>query len=195
MNILETLSKKQLNLIEYKDYKSGLTLFYEDDLCKSIGIVLKGQLSIVTYLEDGNEVIYNILKENEIFGNNLIFSSEPYYKGNIITNVDCKIAFISKANLISLLTSNSDFMIEYLRIQSNFGKKLNNTIKLLSIASAQDRFYFYMHENKNRITYTSISELAKRLYIKRETLSRLLSKLEKEKKISKDTKKIILIRR
>lgn len=193
MNILSTLKSSQIKLINTKSYKKGTVLFRENDKCESIGIIIKGHISIVSYLIDGNEIIYNTLKENDIFGNNLIFSSHPYYKGNIIVDKDSEIAIIKKEELINLLSKNTGFLIEYLKIQSNFGKSLNNKIKLLSIDSAEERFYFYMHEHNNVIEYQSISDLAKQIYLKRETLSRLISKLVKQKKIKKESKYITLL--
>lgn len=193
MNILDFLNTSKLNNINIKTLNKGDVLFRENDKCEYIGIVVEGQVSIVTYLEDGKEVVFNTLNPGDIFGNNLIFSSEPYYKGNIIINVNSKIALINKRELISLLKSNEEFMIEYFKIQSNFSKDLNDKIKLLSMDAAEDRFYYYMHQNKKTITYSSISELAKQLYIKRETLSRLISKLVKQKKITKNKDTITLL--
>lgn len=193
MNILETLKPSQLKEISIKDLKKGSILFREDDKCDCVGVVIKGSVSIITYLSDGNEVIYNTLGENEIFGNNLLFSSEPYYKGNVVTNADSKIALIYKDQLVKLIKTNDSFMFEYFKLQSNFGKSLNNRIKLLSIDSAEDRFYFYLHENKNKISYSSISDLAKLLYMKRETLSRLVSRLEKQKRIKRTKNTIEII--
>lgn len=193
MNILDTIKPSKLSTINVKTLNKGDVLFRENDKCEYIGVVTEGQVSIVTYLEDGKEVIFNTLNPGDIFGNNLIFSSEPYYKGNIITNVNSKVALISKEELVSLLRSNEEFMIEYFKIQSNFSKDLNDRIKLLSMNCAEDRFYYYMHQHKNKVAYSSISELAKQLYIKRETLSRLISKLIKQKKITKNKDTITLL--
>lgn len=183
MNILNTLKSPQLEHIIIKNLDKGTVLFRENDICDCIGIVIEGQISIVSYLANGKEIIYNTLKNDEIFGNNLIFSSEPYYKGNIITSVSSKIALIYKNDLINFLSNNEDFLKEYLKIQSDFGKTLNNRIKLLSIDSAEEKLYYYLHENKGVIKYSTISDLAKHLYLQRETLSRLLSKLVKDNKI------------
>lgn len=193
MKILDTLKPAQQKLLNMRPLKKGTVLFHENDKCESIGIVINGQISIVSYLIDGKEIVYNQITNNGIFGNNLVFSSEPYYKGNIIVDVDSEIAFINKKDLVKLLSDNDLFLTEYLKIQSDFGKTLNNKIKLLSIDSAEERFYFYMHEHSNAIKYSSISDLAKKLYLKRETLSRLISKLLKQKKIKKDKEYITLL--
>ena len=127
--------------------------------------------------------------------NNLIFSSYPYFRGDIIATKDSEIVLISKDNLIKLLTTNNDFLIEYMRIQSNFGKELNARIKLLSINNIQDRFLYYLHLNKDVISYNTITDLAKQLNIERETLSRLISKLIKNNIIIRDNKTIKVIKR
>lgn len=193
MNVLNLLTKQQLEKVTIKSLEKGVTLFRENDECNCIGIVLEGEVSIVSYLNNGNEIIYNTVFPNGIFGNNLVFSSNPFYKGNIITSVDSRIALIYKDDLINLLKTNELFMIEYLKIQSNFSIELNNKIKMLSIDNAEERLYFYMHEHNKIVSYTSITELAKQLFLKRETLSRLLSKLVKEKKIIKKNNTISLI--
>lgn len=193
MNILDTLKPSQRALVKTKDYKKDTILFREFDECKEIGIVINGSVSIVSYLNDGKEIIYNTIEENGIFGNNLVFSSVPYYKGNIITNVDSKIAYISHDILIKLLKNNEAFLIEYQKIQSDFAKALNNTIKMLSIDSAEEKLYFYLHENNGKIKYDSITQLSKQLYMQRETLSRLISKLLKQKKIKKDNNTISIL--
>lgn len=193
MNILDTLKPSQLKLLKVQYYKRGTTLFNELDKCNEIGIVIEGMITIVSYLKDGKEVVYNTLNKDQIFGNNLIFSSNPFYKGNIITSIDSKIAFINKKNLLNLLQTNEGFMIEYFKLQSDFTKQLNDNIRLLSIDSAEERLLFYLQKNKNKIVFNSVSELAKKLYLKRETTSRLITKLIKQNKIIRNNKSIELL--
>jgi len=126
-----------------------------------------------------------------MFGNNLIFSDEPSYKGDVIALKDSTIVLIKKENLETILRSNKEFLVSYLNIQSNFGKKLNSTIKMLSFSSAEERFLFYLHENKGTINYHSVADLADILHLKRETLSRLLTNLEKENVIQRSPHKIV----
>ena len=131
MNILNYLSEDEKKLLQYKELSRGEILFRESDECRKIGIVLKGELIIASYLEDGNRIIYSHLKEDDIFGNNLLFSSSPYYKGDVIAIKDSRIALIEKEDLMRLLMSDASFMNEYLRLQSDAGIKLNLRIRLL----------------------------------------------------------------
>lgn len=192
MKLLETIKNK--DYIIKRHLEKDDILFRENDLCEYIGMVANGRLMIVSYLENGKEVIYNEPKKDDTFGNNLIFSSNPYYRGDIIALQDSDIILIHKDDLLYLLKHNNEFLLEYLKIQSNFAKDLNNRIKLLAIDSAKERLKYYLHTNNNQISYDSVSSLAKNLYIQRETLSRVLTSLEKDKTILRKDRTIILLK-
>ena len=192
-NILSLLTKEEQKLLEIKTLKRGETLFREGQLCNQVSIVISGQVKISSMSYSGSELIFNVLENGEMFGNNLLFSDNPTYKGDVVCLKDSTIVSIKKENLVSILQSNKEFMLSYLNIQSNFGKKLNSTIKMLSFSSAEDRFLYFLRENKDEINYRSVTELADILHLKRETLSRVLTKLEKENAIQRSPHKIIKI--
>lgn len=184
-NILSLLDKQERQLVSVRSYNKNDALHREGDKCEEITIVSEGKIKIVSYSFSGKEIIFNELGKNQIFGNNLLFSSEPNYKGNVISVDKSIVVTIKKDNLITLLSSNKEFLKEYLKIQSDFGKSLNSRIKLLSIDSALERFEYYLFINKGEIEFKTITSLATELGLKRETLSRLISKLEKENVIKR----------
>lgn len=186
MNILETLTKEEKNKIEIRNLQKGEILFSEGEICQHIGVLLSGEIDIVSYSYGGKEIIFNHLTDGMMFGNNLIFSSDPIYKGSIMAKKATKLALFSKNQLIYLLKNNDSFLISFLNYESDLGKELNGKIKLLSLDSAEERFFYYLHSNGDKITYRSVTELASRLYMQRETLSRLLTRLVSENKIIKD---------
>ena len=192
-NILSTLTKEEQKLLEIKSLNRGEFLFREGEICVKIAIVVSGQVKISSMNYSGSEVIFNILESGEMFGNNLIFSDSPRYKGDVVALKDSVVVLIKKEYLENILQSNKDFLLMYLNIQSNFGKKLNSTIKMLSFSSAEDRFNYYLRESKDVIEYTTVTELADILHLKRETLSRVLTKLEKENAIKRSPHKIVKI--
>ena len=193
MKLIDLLTEKEKHNIIYKSLSKGEFLFNEGIACEYLGIVISGNIKIVSYSFSGNEIIYNSLFEGDIFGNNLIFSSFNQFRGHVIAYSETKVALIYKDNLISILKNNTPFLEEYLKIQSDFTKSLNYINKILAFPDAIDRFYYYMHMNNNEATIKSVSDLERKLYIGRETLSRLLSKLDKEDKIIKKDKNIKII--
>ena len=190
-NILSLLSKEEKAFLDVRTYSKNQVIFKENSQCDSIGILTSGKVEIISYSFSGEEIIYNLLGKNQIFGNNLLFSSDAVYKGDVVSRGDTTIVFIKKGDLIHLLSSNQKFLEAYLRVQSDFGKNLNSRIKLYSMNSAEERFNYYLYLNKNVIEYGSITSLASQLNLKRETLSRLISKLEKENAIKRSPHKIV----
>ena len=191
--IIDLLTEQEKKYLETISFKEDEILFYEDDICHSIGIVLEGELKISSFTFEGNEIVYNELKKGSVFGNNLLFSKDNKYKGDIRATSKGKIAIIKKDNLLKLLMSNETFLKEYLSIQSDFAKTLNAKIKLLSFNNAKERLLYYLFINNNRVKYRSITGLSKNLNLTREATSRLISILEKEKIIIKKNHEIILI--
>ncbi len=179
--------------IEKRRFDAGETLFLENDTCKSLGIVKSGIISIKSYFSNGKEVIYNVLEKGQMFGNNLIFSSNPAYRGDVVAEKPSEVYFITKDNLFKLLRNDEKMLEEYLTEQSDFSKTLNLKIKLLTIQSAKDRVIYYLTFNKGFIRYKTITKLANELFLTRESLSRTLKKLVNEKTIKIDKKIIALM--
>lgn len=192
-NIISLLNKDEKNLLSIHYFKKNQTIFKEGERCEYVFVIIEGKVEIVSYSFSGKEVIYNTLERNQIFGNNLVFSSDPFYKGDVISLSDSTIVFIKKEDLLVLLSKNQAFLKEYLKIQSDFGKYLNSQIKLFSLDSAKERFEYYLFINKGEIEFKNITSLARLLNLKRETLSRLISKLEKENVIKRSLHHIIAI--
>ncbi len=193
MNNLINLLTKYPQYLEKRTFKPQETIFLENDTCISVGIVKSGEISIKSYFASGKEVTYNVLEEGQMFGNNLIFSSTPRYRGDVISQKHSEIWFISRGNLLKLLKQDDELLVLYLTQQSDFSKSLNFKIKLLTISSAEDRLTYYLTFNKGKIAYKSITKLAKELYLTRESLSRTITKMVKEKKITQISKTLKLV--
>ena len=140
------LSKEEKQYIKVKTFKKNDVLHHEGDKCNEISIVVSGQVKITSLSFEDSELVYNTIRKNEIFGNNLLFSDSPYYKGDVLCTQESVIVTILKNDLLHILQSNKFFLCEYLNVQSNFSKKLNSTIKLLSFQSAEERFKFYLFQ-------------------------------------------------
>ena len=139
-NIFEVLKAENYPEIRTVKVSRSETLFREEDLCVYLGIVKKGQVEIVSYSFEGKEIIFNVINPNEMFGNNLLFSSNPYYKGNVVATVDTELILINKKTLLNILQTNSEFLNLYLEHSSNNVIALNAKIKLLSLDNAKERF-------------------------------------------------------
>ncbi len=188
MNLFDYCFESEKQALEIKIFPKESILFQEGEECKRIGIVLSGSIEIVSYAYNGNKIVWNRLEENGVFGNNLLFSSDPRYKGNVEAREESKIAFIEKEALIRILQENKDFLIEYLRIESEFGKKLNQKIKMYSLSAAEERIEYWIQSNGGKAKYETITKLAEELGLQRETVSRQLTQMIENGIIEKDGK-------
>ena len=193
--ILNVLSKKERQLVKGFQIVKGSTIYHEGDVCESIGIIISGKVDIVSYSFVGKEMLINSLKAGDIFGNNLLFSSTPIYKGNVIAKEKCVIAFINKENLVNLLQNNREFLELYLKAQSDFGKSLNARIQLLSFPNAEERLFYYASKNNGIIEFKNVTTLAATIGVQRETLSRLLTNLIERHLIKKEKGKITVLKK
>ena len=193
-NILSLISKEDRDLLSVKCLRRRQTLFNQFDLCEHVTFVVSGELKISSYLFSGEELVFHVAHKNEMIGNNLIFSDRPIYKGDVVAMRDTTVVLIPKENLIHLLQTNREFLTAYLKEENNFTKKLNSTIKMLAYDSAEKRLIYYLLTNNNRVSFKSIQELADIIHLQRETLSRLVSKLEKENVIQRTPHELYLLK-
>ena len=193
--LLNVLSKKEHQMVKGYQIAKGNTIYHEGDFCESIGIVVSGKIDIVSYSFEGKEQLINSLKAGEIFGNNLLFSSEPVYRGNVIAKEKSVIAFINKENLVYLLQNNREFLELYLKAQSDKAKALTARIQLLSFTNAEERLFYYASKNNNQIIFKNVTALAATIGVQRETLSRLLTSLTKRHLIKKEKGKITVLKK
>ena len=189
--ILNVLSKKEHQMVKGYQIAKGNVIYHEGDVCENIGIIVSGKIDIVSYSFQGKEMLINSLKAGDIFGNNLLFSSSPIYKGDVIAKEKCVVAFINKDNLVYLLQNNKEFLNIYLNIQSDFGKSLNARIQLLSFPNAEERLFYYASKNNGVIEFKNVTALAATIGVQRETLSRLLTSLVERHLIKKEKGRII----
>ena len=189
-NLLNPKEKEKLTIV---DIKKDQLLFHENEVCVSVALVISGQIIIRSIDLNGKEIIYNIINEGGIFANNLLFSNDKRYKGDVIATQKSKVALLSEDNLIEILMNNVIFLRSYLSVQAENIKQINFMVKLLSLDSARERFIYYLEYHHRLIEIESITRLSKELSLTRETLSRLISSLIKEKIIIKEKQLIKLI--
>lgn len=189
-NLLSSKEKEKLTIV---DIKKDQLLFHENEVCVSVALVISGQIIIRSIDLNGKEIIYNIINEGGIFANNLLFSNDKRYKGDVLATQKSKVALLSEDNLIEILMNNEIFLRTYLSVQAENIKQINFMVKLLSLDSARERFIYYLEYHHRHIKIESITRLSKELSLTRETLSRLISSLIKEKIIIKEKQLIKLI--
>ncbi len=185
MNILDTLTNQEKECIKYLTYKKDEIIFNEGDECTGIGYIISGAVSISTLTIIDNEYNIKTLQEGDSFGEFLVFSSNPYYLGNVYSKKETKIAFIKSRDIIKLMQSNIAFLHSYLNKMTNDALLLQSRIKILAQKTLREKILFYlkneMEKQRTKTIYvTSKEDLAKIINIPRPSLSRELINLQDE---------------
>lgn len=190
MNLLDYLTDEERLKLRAIDFEKGEILCHEGDLCEGIHFVEKGRIKIASYSLNGNEIVYNTLGPGGMFGNHLAFASVPYYRGNAIGEESGRAYYLKKSDAIDIFRENPSFLEHYLTVLSDFGKQLNAKIHLLSLSTGKERLEYYLYMNQGKVSFRSVSALAKELSISREACSRLLCQLERDGAIRRDKNQI-----
>lgn len=190
MNILDLLKQNEKEKISYLNLKQNQTLFHEGEECKSIFIIIEGQITILNYSLNGNEEIISILNKNDVFGNALIFSNNNHYLGEIIATKPTKLAIINKNELLFFLQNNKSFLECYINLIAEKTIKFTIKTKVLSHKNIRSRILYYLEINNYSIK-KNISFLAKELVLPRPSVSREISKMINEDIIYIENNKII----
>lgn len=195
-NLINSLTVEELRLVNMVSFSRNTILFSKDDYCNEIFILVKGEVQMVNYDIDGNELIFNYHYFPSIFGNNLIFSSSNQYLSDVIAVRSGKGYTIKKDNLIKIMQKNATFLKIYLEIIADKTINITKKIKIVSIQNARQRLlsYFNYASKDNIIKISSITSLAKEISLARETTSRLIYSLVEEG-IVEYTNKVIKIKK
>ena len=183
MNILNLLTEQEIKEnIRFKHYDSNQVVFNEGAKCYGIGIVMEGEILIKTYTYNIKEEIITVIKEKNLFGQFLLFSEQDGYLGIGITSRKTKVAYIPKTNLITLLSSNKQFLEEYMKIICKEAISIKQQAKLLAHKNIRDRIMHYLMMNqKEKIVYIdSVTTLSNILSIPRPSVSRELTNMERD---------------
>lgn len=186
MNLFNNLNIIEIENFTYiKNYKANSILFNEGNLCDKIGMIIQGEVKIVTFTHNEKEETITILNKDDYFGDILIFSEDSNYLGIGICTKDTTIRYINKDNLLYLLESNSNFLKDFLTLISSKALSLKQELKLFKHKNIRDRIIYYLTDyqkdkDNSKIYISNISNLASILSIPRPSVSREISSMIKD---------------
>ena len=182
-----------LKAYEYKtnEYESKECIHYEGEECTLVEFVISGHIRISSFDSNGTELVYKDLRKGDCYGNNLVFSSNHIYRGNVISLESSKTIALTKDEYLNLMSSNKEFLEAMLIYQAEDSKILNQTIKMISSSSSEEKLLYLLKVSGNSIKVASITDLAKKLNMSREAASRLVHRLVRQGKIAYKEKQLI----
>jgi len=168
-------------------------ILLENDWGTSVYLVLQGWVKIRTYNLDGKEVTLNILGMGEMFGEMAPLDQAPR-STDVITLTEAVIGSLPAPDFVHLLETEPKAGIHLARLMAKRLRQVNRRLRMResdSNARVIDILLF-LGESQGRVTpegvvipYLPHRELSSLTGLARETVTRILGKLEKQELIQR----------
>jgi CRP/FNR family transcriptional regulator, cyclic AMP receptor protein len=93
----------------------GTTIFSRGDPGSGLWGILKGAVKITMLATDGRELVINIIKAGEIFGEIALLDGQPR-TADAATMTDCELIVIERRDFIPLLRSQPDIALKFIEV-------------------------------------------------------------------------------
>jgi CRP-like cAMP-binding protein len=166
---------------------NGHVLFSTGDPTGDVCFVLSGRFSIIRYSVKGYEVRLSTLGPGEWVGEMAALSAQPR-SAFVIAAKDSTVATISKGKFLNLMQTNGHFATKIAQLLSARLNEASQRMFEFAASNSEDRVYSEVFrlsapavrpEIRTIEPAPSVTEIAARLSMARETASRAISRLEK----------------
>ncbi len=205
-NFLESMTqeeKKELSECSVmKEVKQNEPVYLPHDISSRIYFLKEGKVKIISYSEEGRELIHGILKAGEIFGE-LALSGESRRENFAMVTEDALICQVGVSEFERLLKNSPILNLEVIKLIGFRLKRIRTRLERMWFKSAEERIKWLLaelaedHGNKTengieiplRLKHQEIASLAATT---RQTTTTILNKLVKQGEIEYDRKRILI---
>lgn len=184
-----------LRSLPVASFATGETI-ERDDHATSLGVVLSGKVAI--YGRDSSKrVLLNRLEKGSVFDAATVFFSEKETVSVVVAKTKCRILFIERAVLETIIENDSRVAHDYIIFLSDKICFLNRKIIAFTAKNADAALAGYLLENADgeEMPTVNMTRIASTLGIGRTTLYRAVDALVSEGSIAYDGKKMRILNR
>lgn len=177
-----------------RSHPSNQVILLENDWGGSVYFILEGWVKIRTYNLDGKEVTLNIIGKGEVFGEMAALDEVPR-STDVITLTPTKISSIPAQDFIELIRTEPLAGMRLAQLMATRLRQVNRRLRLReadSVSRVADTILFLAEgqgktvKGGTEIPNLPHRELSSLSGLARETVTRVLTKLEKKNLISRD---------
>lgn len=175
-----------LQRLRKESYQESSLVYGVGETNFSLGMVLKGSVSINKVDYWGNRSILAKLGIGELFAEAFVFARVPTLPVSILAEKDSEVLFFDWDVFLKLGSEYPELMRNMMRILAQKSLFLTKKIEVLSNHKIRDRvlsFLFIQAKEQNQLTFTikmNRNELAAFLAVDRSALSNELAKMKRE---------------
>jgi cAMP-binding proteins - catabolite gene activator and regulatory subunit of cAMP-dependent protein kinases len=186
----ELVSMLQCLSPQINSYNKNECIVSSGESIDKFGIVLEGEAVVVKESSEGERVILTVVKNGDLFGEMLVFSSQNIWPVSVRVPSSCKVLFLQNSDLIARCGKSCTWhvlMLEnFMKIISDKALMLNKKVEYLSIKSIRGKICTYLLDQYQKVGKSTLelplkrSELADFLNVSRPSMSREMCELRDE---------------
>ncbi len=185
--------------LEQKTYAKNTLIFHEGQPADKLLIVFDGKVKVFKSNPEGKEHILHIMSKYNMLGEVPLFEGGKY-PASCIAMTDVIIFAIPRIKLIALIQHDPQIALNILALQAKRLREFTSKIERLSLKTTEQKLAYYLLQHTVDVDGQhivsmqnfNIQELANYLGTARENLSRVISKLVRQKIISKQNSDIVI---
>lgn len=121
-----------------RSYPANTILINEGDQTDSLYVILDGEVKVYASDDSGKEVILNILRAGEYFGELALVDDAPR-SASVMTLTPVKVMVISKADFKTCLSQNGEMAFNLIRSLTKQVRALTDSVKSLALLDVYGR--------------------------------------------------------
>lgn len=175
----------------------------EDKNNQSFFVIIEGSVNVIVFTSEGKQTILATLHRGDFFGEMALLDGEPR-SASVVAAEPCSLLMLYRQSFLELLKSQPTMATRMLVEMSHRLRKANRHISTLSLMSVYGRVADVIlqigKDNGRRIDSMTVVEnrpthqaIADRVGTSRETVSRVISQLQKKGYISIDRKRLVIL--
>lgn len=181
-----------------KVYSKNDLIIRQGDVCDALHMLTHGSVKTEMIAENGNILGIEIIKAPRPLAPAFLFSDNNHFPVDVTALEEVEIMKIPKAEIMRLMTTNSDFMSSFMTHNANRTQFLTNRLQLLSIKTIKGKLAHFLLENssgdgKPFIINRNQTQLAEFFGVARPSLARSLSEMVQDGIISINKKEYIIL--
>lgn len=183
-----------------KFFEKNKLIFRQGDLCDALNILMSGSVKTEMITENGNLLGIEIINAPRPLAPAFLFSGNNRFPVDVTTLEEVEILRIPKDEVLRLMTSQPDFLQQFLTHNANRTQFLTNRLQLLSIKTIKGKIAHFLLEQSDLQGDTfqiqrNQTELADFFGVARPSLARSLSEMVDEGIISINKKEYTILNR
>lgn len=186
-SVVELEERLRLSRHRTATFSRGQIIAAEGAFCNYLSIVLAGAVEIQKSLESGKVVTLQRLTPASVFAEGVVFAKSNQYPATITASEsETSVFFIRKDEIIQLCRTDKRFLQNFLSLLSDRILFLNQKVKTLSYQTVREKVAHLLLQEYRRQASPDLElamtrqETAELLDIPRPSLSRELSKMQRE---------------